>query len=120
MSLLSPRPRPGSAPTCAKHRWTYRSISANLSKPTSTLKLENLQYTGSFKARGAINKLLSLDATIRGRGVVAASSGNHGAAVAYGAYVLGVPALIFVPEQTSSTKLAAMARYGAQVTTLRR
>ena len=79
------------------------------------LKLENLQYTGSFKARGAMNKLLTLDAAQRARGVVAASSGNHGAAVAYGAHALGVPALVFVPEHASPTKLAAMRRYGAEV-----
>ncbi len=79
------------------------------------LKLENLQYTGSFKLRGAVNKLLLLSAEERARGVVAASSGNHGAAVAYAAQRLGIPALIFAPERASPTKLAAMQRYGAQV-----
>jgi threonine dehydratase len=79
------------------------------------LKLENLQRTGSFKARGAVNKLLTLTAAQRARGVVAASSGNHGAAVAYGAHALGVPALVFVPENASPAKLAAMRRYGAEV-----
>lgn len=79
------------------------------------LKLENLQRTGSFKARGAVNKLLTLDAAARRRGVVAASSGNHGAAVAYSAHALGVPALVFVPDHASPAKLAAMRRYGAAV-----
>jgi threonine dehydratase len=79
------------------------------------LKLENLQHTGSFKLRGALNKLLSIEPTQRALGVVAASSGNHGAAVAYAADALHVPALIFTPETASPTKLAAMRRYGAEV-----
>ncbi len=79
------------------------------------LKLENLQYTGSFKLRGAMNKLLSLSPEQRQRGVVAASSGNHGAAVALGSRALGVPGTVFVPEHTSPTKLEAMRRYGIEV-----
>lgn len=79
------------------------------------LKLENLQHTGSFKLRGAVNKLLSIDPAQRSLGVVAASSGNHGAAVAYAAHALHVPALIFTPETASPTKLAAMRHYGAEV-----
>ncbi len=79
------------------------------------LKLENLQHTGSFKLRGAMNKLLSLEPEVRARGVVAASSGNHGAAVAYGCNALGTRCLIFVPETASPTKLAAMRRYGADI-----
>jgi threonine dehydratase len=79
------------------------------------LKLENLQHTGSFKVRGALNALLSLAPETRGRGVVAASSGNHGAAVAYGARALGVPALVFVPRDASPVKVAAMRRSGAEV-----
>ncbi len=82
------------------------------------LKLENLQYTGSFKLRGAANKLLALTADQRSRGIVAASSGNHGAAVAYAAQRLGVRALIFAPETASPIKLAAMQRYGAEVRTV--
>jgi threonine dehydratase len=79
------------------------------------LKLENVQHTGSFKVRGALNALLALSADVRARGVVAASSGNHGAAVAYGARVLGVPALVFVPHDAAPVKLAAMRRLGAEV-----
>lgn len=79
------------------------------------LKLENLQYTGSFKLRGAMNKLLSLTADQRQAGVVAASSGNHGAAVAYGCRVLGVTGVVFVPQHASPAKLAAMRRYGVEV-----
>ncbi len=79
------------------------------------LKLENTQPTGSFKVRGALNVLLSLPPQVRERGVVAASSGNHGAAVAYSALTLGAPALIFVPEDTSPVKVNAMRDFGADV-----
>jgi threonine dehydratase len=79
------------------------------------LKLENVQHTGSFKVRGAMNKLLSLTPEQRQAGVSTASSGNHGAAVAYGARALGLRALIFVPEQAAPTKVAAIREYGAEV-----
>jgi threonine dehydratase len=79
------------------------------------LKLENYQHTGSFKLRGALNKLLTLDLGQLSHGVVAASSGNHGAAVAYACRLLGVPATIFVPEHASPVKLAAIERLGAEV-----
>ena len=79
------------------------------------LKLENLQYTGSFKLRGAMNKLLTLAPEQCLRGVVAASSGNHGAAVAYGCRALGISGAVFVPEHASPTKLEAMRRYGIEV-----
>jgi threonine dehydratase len=79
------------------------------------LKQENLQYTGSFKLRGAMNKLLSLAPEQRQRGVVAASSGNHGAAVAFGCHALGITGTVFVPEHTSPAKLEAMRRYGIEL-----
>lgn len=79
------------------------------------LKLENLQYTGSFKLRGATNKLLSLSDEDKTRGVVTASSGNHGAATAYAAGKLGIQVLVFVPEQASTTKIDAIIRLGAEV-----
>lgn len=79
------------------------------------LKLENLQRTGSFKLRGAMNKLLSLPAAERARGVVAASSGNHGAAVSYAGHALGIPVTVFVPEGASAVKVDAMRRAGAEV-----
>jgi len=82
------------------------------------VKLENLQHTGSFKVRGAFNKLLTLDALTRARGVVAASTGNHGAAVAYAMGVLGVAGLIFVPETASPSKLASIKRLGGDVRVL--
>ena len=78
-------------------------------------KLENRQHTGSFKVRGALSALLSLHPAKRARGVVAASSGNHGAAVAYGARLLGVPALIFVPTDAAAAKIGKIESYGAQV-----
>lgn len=79
------------------------------------LKLENIQYTGSFKLRGATNKLLSLAPDILARGVVAASSGNHGVAVAYALRQLGAKGIIFVPEHAAATKVEAIRRYGAAV-----
>jgi threonine dehydratase len=99
-------------------RTTPLDHSLYFSRQTGTdvhLKLENLQHTGSFKLRGAMNKLLSLSPEQRQRGVVAASSGNHGAAVAYGCRALGIEGTVFVPEHTSPTKLEAMLRYGIEV-----
>jgi len=78
-------------------------------------KLESLQVTGSFKARGAINKLLSLTDTEREIGVVSASTGNHGAAVAYGAQKLGIDCTIYVPQDSSSVKLENMRLYEAAI-----
>ena len=79
------------------------------------LKLENFQVTGSFKARGATHALLALDEQTRGRGVITASSGNHGAAVAYAAAQLGCDATVFVPEYASRSKVEAIRRRGAEV-----
>lgn len=78
-----------------------------------TLKLEGLQCTGSFKPRGAFTNLLTR--AIPETGVVAASGGNHGAAVAYAAKRLGVPAKIFVPAQSSAPKVAKIRAYGADL-----
>ena len=75
---------------------------------TVYLKLENLQVTGSFKIRGAFNKLLSLDAESRRRGIVTASTGNHGIAVRYAAEKLGIPGTIVLPENVSPQKLEAL------------
>lgn len=79
------------------------------------LKLENLQHTGSFKLRGAFNKLLSLSDEQRAAGCIAASSGNHGAALAFAMSKLGVRGTIYVPEATSSVKVDAIRRAGAEV-----
>jgi threonine dehydratase len=77
------------------------------------LKLELLQASGSFKPRGAFNRMLA--GTLPAAGVIAASGGNHGAAVAYAARALGVPAEIFVPEITGAAKRARIAGYGARL-----
>jgi threonine dehydratase len=79
------------------------------------MKLENLQHTGSFKLRGAFNKLLSLTEDQRNGGCVVASSGNHGAAVARAMAELGVKGIVFVPEQTSSTKVGAIRESDVEV-----
>jgi threonine dehydratase len=93
----------------------YSPYFSELTGANVYLKLENLQHTGSFKLRGAFNKLLTLSEEDRARGGVAASSGNHGAAIAYAMNELGVSGPIFVPEQTSSTKVDAIKRAGGDV-----
>jgi threo-3-hydroxy-L-aspartate ammonia-lyase len=79
------------------------------------LKAEPFQRGGSFKFRGAYNRLCLLDAGERARGVVAYSSGNHGAAVALAASALGIHAVVVVPETGSPAKLAAIEGYGAEI-----
>ena len=79
------------------------------------VKLENLQMTGSFKERGAANVLLQLSPAERKRGVVTASAGNHGLAVAFHAARLGVGAVIVMPEWAPLTKVTAARRQGAEV-----
>jgi threonine dehydratase len=78
------------------------------------LKAENLQRTGSFKVRGAGNKLATLSTEERAAGVVAASAGNHGQAVAWAARELGAPATIYVPQDAPMAKVEACRNYGAQ------
>jgi threonine dehydratase len=79
------------------------------------IKYENLQATGSFKERGALNKLSSLSEAERKRGVVAMSAGNHAQALAYHAKRLGIAATIVMPEPTPFVKVAATEAYGARV-----
>lgn len=96
---------------------TPTSFSPGLSRVAGAdlhLKLENLQYTGSFKARGALNKLSSLSRE-KITGVIACSAGNHGQAVAYFADKLGYPATIVMPQDTPFTKIERTERYGAKV-----
>ena len=98
-------PHRASAPTSSKHR-SY--LSPALSERTGAqvfLKLENRQHTGSFKLRGATNKLLNLSAEDRARGVVTASTGNHALAVARAAAQLDVAATIYLPEGASPRKV---------------
>lgn len=79
------------------------------------LKLENLQVTHSFKIRGVINKLLNLTSEEKARGVVTASAGNHGQAVAFGAKELGFKAKIVVPINTPKIKVDGIKQYGAEL-----
>ena len=79
------------------------------------LKFENLQFTASFKERGALNKLLSLSESERRRGVIAMSAGNHAQAVAYHAARLGIPALIVMPKGSPNTKIKNTQVHGATV-----
>jgi threonine dehydratase len=79
------------------------------------LKFENLQFTAAYKERGALNKLLQLTPEERGRGVIAASAGNHAQAVAYHAKRLGIPATIVMPESTPTVKVTQTAGHGAKV-----
>jgi threonine dehydratase len=81
------------------------------------LKLENEQLTGSFKVRGALNALATLPDSVRGRGVVASSAGNHGLGVAFAARELGVPATIFVPTHAPKVKRDGIAALGATLDT---
>jgi threonine dehydratase len=78
------------------------------------LKAENLQRTGSFKVRGAVNKLSTLTDDERAAGVVAASAGNHGQAVAWAARALGTTATIYVPQDAPMAKVEACRNYGAK------
>ena len=79
------------------------------------LKKENLQTTGSFKIRGAFNKIASLSEEERAKGVVAASAGNHAQGVALSAKYFGIPATIVMPETTPLTKVDGVKSYGAEV-----
>ena len=93
----------------------YSQTLSELSGARCFVKLENLQMTGSFKERGAANLLLQLEAAARARGVVAASAGNHGLAVAFHAARLGIPAVIVMPEWAPLIKVTSSRRYGAEV-----
>ena len=89
--------------------------SAELSARTGSavwLKLENLQETGSFKVRGAANRMLQLTDEERARGVITVSTGNHGRAVAYVARRLGIPAVICTSERVPASKLQAIRASG--------
>ncbi len=87
---------------------------------TVLVKAEHLQRAGAFKFRGAYNRLCQLDDGARRAGVVAFSSGNHAGAVAYAARLLGIPAVILMPEDAPAAKVAATRGYGAEVVTFDR
>ncbi len=80
---------------------------------TIALKAENLQRTGSFKLRGALNKIASLDPSVKG--VVTGSAGNHGQSLAYAARARGLTATIFMPERAALAKIAAARESGAEI-----
>ena len=93
----------------------YSETISQLAGARTSFKLENLQMTGSFKERGAANRLLTLSEAERARGVVAASAGNHGLAVAFHARRLGIRATIVMPEWAPLIKVTSARRDGAEV-----
>ena len=90
------------------------TLSRRVGRPVQ-LKAENLQRTGAFKIRGAVNTIASLSAEERRAGVVAASAGNHGQAVAWAAREAGIAATVFMPQDSPMAKVEATRNYGAQV-----
>ncbi len=92
----------------------YSETVSQLAGARTSFKLENLQMTGSFKERGAANRLLTLSEAERVRGVVAASAGNHGLAVAFHARRLGIRATIVMPEWAPLIKVTSARRDGAK------
>jgi threonine dehydratase len=92
-----------------------RRIAESIGAAAVLLKLENQQYTGSFKDRGALNKLKSLSAAEAQAGVIAMSAGNHAQGVAYHAQRLGIPATIVMPKGTPFNKVERTRAYGARV-----
>ena len=99
----------------ASRRWRARASCPSCSARRCYLKCENLQRTGSYKIRGAYNRLSQLTAEERARGVVAASAGNHAQGVAFAARELGIAATIFMPLGVALPKLQATRGYGADV-----
>ena len=94
----------------------YRSATfSQLAGRDVLLKAENLQRTGSFKVRGAVNRVADIREDERRAGVVTASAGNHGQAVAWAARQAGIPATIFVPQDAPMAKVEATRGYGATV-----
>jgi threonine dehydratase len=93
----------------------YSFYLSELSGLNVYLKLENMQFTGSFKARGAMNKLQSLRPAERENGVFAASTGNHGMAVAHAAKELGIRGTIYLPENASPQKIEKLKYYGVKL-----
>src|SRR5205085_464251 len=94
--------------------WPSRILS-RMAGGTTLLKCENLQRTGSFKIRGAYNRIAKLSPEQRARGVVAASAGNHAQGVALGASLLGVTSTVFMPAGAPLPKVEATGKYGAKV-----
>jgi threonine dehydratase len=94
------------------------ATSATLARETGAdvfFKCENLQKVGAFKARGALNAVLSLDEEAAQRGVITHSSGNHGAALAYAASIRGIPCTVVMPNHAPAVKIDAVRGYGANI-----
>lgn len=109
--LAEDRIRPYILETPVEHSpWLKKEMGADV-----WFKLEHVQTTGSFKLRGAANYLLSLDRKYAARGVITASTGNHGAAVAYMGHKLSIPCEIFLPNTVIPSKVALMELYGARL-----
>nr|WP_256202008.1 threonine ammonia-lyase [Sulfuracidifex metallicus] len=98
-----------------KHQWNIQLPSLGDQAVTFFLKLENFQKTGSFKVRGAFNKLLSMMPKDRSKGVIAVSAGNHAQGVAYASSTLGIKSTIIMPETAPISKYLATRSYGANV-----
>src|SRR6476619_6060000 len=97
---------------------TPMQVSRTLSEiicAAGSLKFENLQFTAAYKERGALNKLLQLTEEERGKGVIAASAGNHAQAVAYHGRRLGIPVTIVMPTNTPTMKISQTREHGARV-----
>src|SRR5438093_1464575 len=97
---------------------TIRAAPARQALPAPNelwLKLENLQVTGSFKARGAVNKVLDLAPTDLARGIVTASGGNHGLGVAYAGSIVSAPTRIYLPRNAPAIKADNLRSWGAEV-----
>lgn len=99
------------SPTPVKFSSTFSLMTGN----SVYLKAENLQKTGSFKVRGAFNKIQSLSAREKEKGIVAASAGNHAQGVALAAAFLGISAVVVMPQNASLSKVSAAENYGARV-----
>ncbi len=96
---------------CPRTRFVREPLRAG---PTM-VKLECLQVTGAFKARGANNAILGLDADARARGVITASGGNHGIAVAYAAHACECPAVVYLPASAPADKAERIRAWGADI-----
>ena len=95
---------------CLRTRFIRNPIHPNL-----ILKLESLQVTGSFKARGANNAVLSLDEKALKRGIITASGGNHGTAVAYAGHTSNARTVVYLPERTDTKKIESLKIWGAEI-----
>ncbi|MBN2228338.1 MAG: threonine/serine dehydratase [Candidatus Thorarchaeota archaeon] len=111
--ILEARERIGSLTQMTPVR--YSSYLSELSNASVYLKLENEQITGSFKVRGALNRLMTLESDAIARGVITASTGNHGLGVAFAAKELGINVQVVFPKEASHTKRERMEQAGAKI-----